>query len=111
FDEKIAQVRRDKESAIDGQDFEQAAQMRDKEKQLLTQRVQRGKEGKAGDLEVVSEVDEEQIAEVLANWTGIPVYKLTEEETARLLRMEDELHRRLAGPRDAVEAASQAIAL
>ncbi|HLT61875.1 MAG TPA: Clp protease N-terminal domain-containing protein, partial [Microlunatus sp.] len=75
FDEKIAQTRKDKESAIDSQDFERAAQLRDKEKQLLAQRAQREKEWKAGDLDVVSEVDDEQIAEVLANWTGIPVYK------------------------------------
>ena len=109
FDERIAQVRRDKESAIDAQDFERAAQLRDKEKQLLGQKSQREKEWKAGDLDVVSEVDDEQIAEVLANWTGIPVYKLTEEETARLLRMEDELHKRIAGQNDAVKAVSQAI--
>ena len=64
FDEKIAQVRRDKESAIDAQDFERAAQLRDTEKQLLAQRAQREKEWKAGDLDVVSEVDDEQIAEV-----------------------------------------------
>jgi ATP-dependent Clp protease ATP-binding subunit ClpC len=109
FDERIAQVRRDKESAIDAQDFERAAQLRDKEKQLLGQKAQREKEWKAGDLDVVSEVDDEQIAEVLANWTGIPVYKLTEEETARLLRMEDELHKRLVGQDDAVKAVSKAI--
>ncbi|MCP2325827.1 ATP-dependent Clp protease ATP-binding subunit ClpC [Hamadaea flava] len=109
FDEKIAQVRRDKESAIDAQDFERAAQLRDKEKTLLQQKAQREKEWKAGDLDVVSEVDDEQIAEVLANWTGIPVYKLTEEETARLLRMEDELHKRVVGQIDAVKAVSKAI--
>jgi ATP-dependent Clp protease ATP-binding subunit ClpC len=109
FDEKIAQVRRDKESAIDAQDFERAAQLRDREKQLLGQKAQREKEWKAGDLDVVSEVDDEQIAEVLANWTGIPVYKLTEEETSRLLRMEDELHKRLVGQEDAVKAVSKAI--
>src|SRR5512133_1074510 len=109
FDERIAQVRRDKESAIDAQDFERAAQLRDKEKQLLGQKAQREKEWKAGDLDVVSEVDDEQIAEVLANWTGIPVYKLTEEETARLLRMEDELHKRVVGQEDAVKAVSKAI--
>jgi len=109
FDERIAQVRRDKESAIDAQDFERAAQLRDKEKQLLSQKAQREKEWKAGDLDVVSEVDDEQIAEVLANWTGIPVYKLTEEETSRLLRMEDELHKRLVGQDDSVKAVSKAI--
>ncbi|BCJ66671.1 ATP-dependent Clp protease ATP-binding subunit ClpC [Polymorphospora rubra] len=109
FDERIAQVRRDKESAIDAQDFERAAQLRDKEKQLLGQKAQREKEWKAGDLDVVSEVDDEQIAEVLANWTGIPVYKLTEEETSRLLRMEAELHKRVIGQEDAVKAVSKAI--
>ncbi|PFG95960.1 ATP-dependent Clp protease ATP-binding subunit ClpC [Saccharopolyspora erythraea NRRL 2338] len=61
------------------------------------------------ELDVVSEVDDEQIAEVLANWTGIPVFKLTEEETTRLLRMEDELHKRIIGQDDAVKAVSQAI--
>ncbi|KAB1902894.1 ATP-dependent Clp protease ATP-binding subunit [Micromonospora tulbaghiae] len=109
FDERIAQVRRDKESAIDAQDFERAAQLRDTEKQLLGQKAQREKEWKAGDLDVVSEVDDEQIAEVLGNWTGIPVYKLTEEETSRLLRMEDELHKRVIGQEDAVKAVSKAI--
>lgn len=109
FDDKIAQVRKDKESAIDAQDFERAAQLRDKEKTLLGQKAQREKEWKAGDLDIVSEVDDEQIAEVLANWTGIPVYKLTEEETARLLRMEDELHKRIVGQIDAVKAVSKAI--
>ncbi len=109
FDERIAQVRRDKESAIDAQDFERAAQLRDTEKQLLGQKAQREKEWKAGDLDVVTEVDDEQIAEVLGNWTGIPVYKLTEEETSRLLRMEDELHKRVIGQEDAVKAVSKAI--
>src|SRR5207244_4778174 len=80
FDERVAEVRREKESAIDAQDFEKAAALRDKEKQLLAQKSQREKEWKAGDMDVVAEVDDEQIAEVLATWTGIPVFKLTEEE-------------------------------
>jgi ATP-dependent Clp protease ATP-binding subunit ClpC len=109
FDEKIATVRRDKESAIDAQDFEKAASLRDKEKNLLNAKAQREREWKAGDLDVVAEVDDEQIAEVLANWTGIPVFKLTEEETARLLRMEDELHKRIVGQESAIKAVSQAI--
>ncbi len=109
FDERIADVRREKESAIDSQDFEKAASLRDKEKQLLNQKAQREKEWKAGDLDVVSEVDDEQIAEVLANWTGIPVFKLTEEETSRLLRMEEELHKRVIGQEQAIKAVSQAI--
>ena len=109
FDEKIANVRRDKESAIDAQDFERAAHLRDSEKQLLGQKSEREKRWKSGDLDVVAEVDDEQIAEVLANWTGIPVFKLTEEETTRLLRMEDELHKRIIGQGEAVKSVSQAI--
>src|SRR5882724_2557296 len=109
FDEKIANVRRDKESAIDAQDFERAAHLRDSEKQLLAQKSEREKQWKSGDLDVVAEVDDEQIAEVLANWTGIPVFKLTEEETTRLLRMEDEVHKRIIGQEEAVKAVSQAI--
>ncbi|OLT17479.1 NDP-hexose 4-ketoreductase [Pseudonocardia sp. CNS-139] len=109
FDEKIAAVRRDKESAIDAQDFERAAHLRDSEKQLLAQKTEREKQWKSGDLDVVAEVDDEQIAEVLANWTGIPVFKLTEEETTRLLRMEEELHKRIIGQEEAVKSVSQAI--
>jgi ATP-dependent Clp protease ATP-binding subunit ClpC len=109
FDERIASVRRDKESAIDAQDFEKAASLRDKEKTLLSQKADREREWKAGDMDVVAEVTDEEIAEVLATWTGIPVFKLTEEETARLLRMEDELHHRVIGQEQAVKAVSQAI--
>jgi len=109
FDEKIADVRREKESAIDAQDFEKAARLRDEEKQLLGQKSEREKQWKSGDLDVVAEVDDELIAEVLANWTGIPVFKLTEEETTRLLRMEDELHKRIIGQEDAVKAVSQSM--
>jgi ATP-dependent Clp protease ATP-binding subunit ClpC len=109
FDEKIADVRREKESAIDAQDFERAAKLRDSEKQLLGQKSEREKQWKDGDLDVVAEVDEEQIAEVLAHWTGIPVFKLTEEETTRLLRMEDEVHKRIIGQEEAVKAVSKAI--
>ncbi|ACV77268.1 ATP-dependent Clp protease ATP-binding subunit [Nakamurella multipartita] len=109
FDEKLAGVRRDKESAIDAQDFEKAAALRDTEKQLLARKSEREKAWKDGDLDVISEVDDEQIAEVLANWTGIPVFKLTEEETTRLLKMEEELHKRIIGQDQAVKAVSQAI--
>ncbi|MDQ6658009.1 MAG: ATP-dependent Clp protease ATP-binding subunit [Actinomycetota bacterium] len=109
FDEKLANVRRDKESAIDAQDFEKAAALRDSEKQLISKKGDREKAWKDGDLDVVSEVDDEQVAEVLANWTGIPVFKLTEEETTRLLKMEDELHKRIIGQNEAVKAVSKAI--
>ena len=109
FDERIASVRREKESAIDAQDFEKAASLRDKEKTLLAEKATREREWKAGDMDVVAEVDEELIAEVLAASTGIPVFKLTEEESARLLRMEDELHKRVIGQEQAIKALSQAI--
>ena len=109
YDDKIARARKDKESAIDSQDFEKAASFRDKEKTLLAERAEREKTWKAGDLDIVAEVDEELIAEVLSHSTGIPVFKLTEEETARLLRMEDELHRRVIGQDQAIRALSQAI--
>jgi ATP-dependent Clp protease ATP-binding subunit ClpC len=109
FDEKIADARREKESAIDAQDFEKAANLRDKEKTLVAQRAEREKQWRAGDLDVIAEVDDEQIAEVLGNWTGIPVFKLTEEETTRLLRMEEELHKRIIGQEEAVKSVSKAI--
>jgi ATP-dependent Clp protease ATP-binding subunit ClpC len=109
FDEKIMRARKDKESAIDAQDFEKAASFRDQEKTLLAEKAEREKTWKAGDLDIVAEVDEELIAEVLSHSTGIPVFKLTEEETARLLRMEDELHRRVIGQDQAIRALSQAI--
>ncbi|HEX6675089.1 MAG TPA: ATP-dependent Clp protease ATP-binding subunit [Actinomycetes bacterium] len=109
FDGRIADVRRDKESAIDAQDFEKAANLRDKEKTLLGEKAKREREWKSGDMDVVAEVDEEEIAEVLASWTGIPVFKLTEEETAKLLRMEDELHKRVVGQDTAIKAVAQAI--
>src|SRR6185503_4303552 len=109
FDERIAGVRREKESAIDAQDVEKAASLRDREKQLLAAKAQREKEGKAGDMDGVAEGDDEQIAEVLATWTGIPVFKMTEEETARLLHMEEELHHRVVGQEQAIKSVSQAI--
>jgi ATP-dependent Clp protease ATP-binding subunit ClpC len=109
FDEKIAEARKAKESAIDGQDFEGAAALRDKEKTLIGEKQEAEKNWKATDLDKVTEVDEELIAQVLSASTGIPVFKLTEEETARLLRMEDELHRRVIGQDQAIKALSQAI--
>jgi ATP-dependent Clp protease ATP-binding subunit ClpC len=109
LDEQIAVARRDKESAIDEQDFEKAARLRDTEKQLTQQRGEKEKAWKSGDLDVIAEVDEELIAEVLAMSTGIPVVKLTEEESSRLLHMEDELHKRVIGQDIAIKALSQAI--
>jgi ATP-dependent Clp protease ATP-binding subunit ClpC len=108
-DEKIAEVRLKKESAIDGQDFERAASLRDEERQLTEERSRREQEWKSGEMDILSEVDEEEIAEVLSVWTGIPVFKLTEEETEKLLRMEDELHKRIVTQNEAISAVSRAI--
>ncbi|PWD51840.1 NDP-hexose 4-ketoreductase [Serinibacter arcticus] len=109
LDEQIAEAKRAKESAIDDQDFEKAARLRDDEKNLAARRLEREKAWKSGDMDTVAEVDEELIAEVLAASTGIPVFKLTEEESSRLLRMEDVLHQRIVGQKAAVTALSQAI--
>ncbi len=109
IDEKIAEIRLKKESAIDGQDFERAASLRDEERQLQEERQRREQVWKAGEMDVLSEVDEEEIAEVLSIWTGIPVFKLTEEETEKLLRMEEELHKRIISQNEAISAVSRAI--
>src|SRR5664280_160220 len=109
FDERIASVRLEKEAAIDAQDFERAAGLRDQEKKLLAQRAEKEQAWKIGDSDMPAEVDEEQIAEVLSSATGIPVFKLTEEESARLLHMEAEIGKRIIGQHDAVKALSRSI--
>jgi ATP-dependent Clp protease ATP-binding subunit ClpC len=109
LEDEISAVRRDKEAAIEGQQFEKAAKLRDKEKELLGRKATKEAEARSEGIDFFDEVDEESIAEVLSLWTGIPVYKLTEEETAKLLRMEDELHKRVIGQEDAIHAVSQAI--
>ena len=108
-DDRIAEVRKEKEAAIDAQDFEKAAGLRDKERKLGEERAEKEKQWRSGDLEEIAEVGEEQIAEVLAHWTGIPVLKLTEKESNRLLNMEEELHKRIIGQDEAVKAVSRAI--
>ena len=108
FDDRIADARKEKESAIDAQDFEKAASLRDVEKNLLAEKAEREREWKAGDLDVVAEVDEKLIGEVLALMTGIPVSDLSEDDIERLRRMED-LHRRVIGQEDAIKALSQSI--
>jgi len=109
LENEIATVRKEKEVAIENQKFEQAAKLRDQEKALLDRKATKEREWKAEGIDLFDEVDEESIAEVLALWTGIPVYKLTEEETAKLLRMEEELHKRVISQEDAIKAVSQAI--
>ena len=109
MDEKINEARRDKEAAIDAQDFEKAARLRDEEKQLGEKRAQLEADWKSGEGDRIGTVDEDSIAEILAMSTGIPVFKLTEKESAKLLHMEDELHKRVIGQNEAVSALSKSI--
>ena len=109
LEEKIAEVRSQKEQTIEAQDFERAAAFRDEEKRLMEDRALKESEWRMEEGQALAEVDEEEIAEVLSSWTGIPVTSLTEEETAKLLRMEDELHRRIVGQHDAIGAVSRSI--
>ena len=109
MDEKINEARRDKEAAIDAQDFEKAARLRDEEKQLGEKRAQLEADWKSGEGDRIGTVDEDAIAEILAMSTGIPVFKLTEKESAKLLHMEDELHKRVIGQNEAVSALSKSI--
>ena len=109
IDDQLAAVRNDKLKAVSAQQFERAAQLRDQERSLLSDRAQRQSEleveGSADDWVI----DEDEIADVLAQWTGIPVHRLTEEETARLVHMEEELHKRIIGQHDGISAVSRAI--
>ena len=109
LDTEIEDARRRKEEAIDAQDFEHAAALRDEEKQLIDRRSRREDEWRSEGLDTVLTVDEEVIAEVLSTWTGIPVLKLTQEETEKLLHMEDELHKRVIGQEQSISAVSKAI--
>jgi ATP-dependent Clp protease ATP-binding subunit ClpC len=109
LENEIAKVVSEKKEAVEAQQFEEAGRLRDREKELLAQKEAKEQEMKDSGIDLFDEVDEEAIADVLSLWTGIPVYKLTEEETAKLLRMEDELHKRVIGQESAIKAVSQAI--
>ena len=109
LDEKIAEVRRNKEAAIDDQDFEKAASLRDEESKLSDERKAKEDAWKGGESDEIAEVGDQEIAEVLAMSTGIPVVRLTQTETAKLLKMEDELHKRVIGQDEAVKALAQSI--
>lgn len=109
LDERIAAVRTQKEAAIDEQDFEKAAGLRDEEQKLIDAREEKESSWRGGENEDIAEVTEEEIAQVLAMSTGIPVFKLTETETSKLLSMENELHKRVIGQEEAVRALSQSI--
>jgi ATP-dependent Clp protease ATP-binding subunit ClpC len=109
LEEEIETTRRDKEAAIEAQEFEKAANLRDTERQLTTKKRQledEWAEGEDGERPVVGE---EEIADIVSMWTGIPVFKLTEAETKKLIRMEEELHKRVIGQEVAITAVSKAI--
>jgi ATP-dependent Clp protease ATP-binding subunit ClpC len=104
--DKLKNYREQKIDAVQSQLFEKAAQIRDQEK-ILLEEIDSLEGVSSTDIEMV--IDEEEIAEVLAQWTGIPVHRLTQEETARLLEMENELHKRIVGQNEAINAVSKAI--
>jgi len=110
LEEEIETVRKEKEASIEAQEFEKAAALRDKERKLTQKRREleeswRESEGEAEQ----PEIGEEEIADIVSMWTGIPVFKLTEAESQKLIRMEDELHKRVIGQHPAIEAVSKAI--
>jgi ATP-dependent Clp protease ATP-binding subunit ClpC len=109
LDDEIQQVRAEKEAAIDGQEFERAARLRDSEKKLTLQKRELDKAWREGDAEKRVSIGENEIAEIVSMWTGIPVKKMTEEESARLLKMEEALHGRVVGQDEAIKAVSRSI--
>ena len=109
LDRKLTDVQEAKKRAVEEQRFEEAGRLRDQEKSLLEEKAAKEAEVKASGVDLFDEVDEEAVAEVLSIWTGIPVYKLTEEETQKLLNMEAELHKRIIGQEDAIKAVSQSV--
>jgi len=109
IERKLTEVQEAKKTAVEEQRFEEAGRLRDQEKSLLEEKAAKEAEVKASGVDLFDEVDEEAIAEVLSIWTGIPVYKLTEEETQKLLNMEGELHKRIIGQENAIKAVSQSV--
>src|SRR6188768_1390757 len=109
LEDDIETTRRDKEAAIEAQEFEKAANLRDTERQLTTRKRQLEEEWAEGEETERPILGEEEIADIVSMWTGIPVFKLTEAETKKLLRMEDELHKRVIGQDVAITAVSKAI--
>ncbi len=110
LEDEIEKVRKDKEEAIEAQEFEKAASLRDKERKLTQKKREleedwRNSEG----TEEQPEIGEEEIADIVSMWTGIPVFKLTEAESQKLIRMEDELHKRVIGQEEAIIAVSKSI--
>jgi len=109
LEEEIETTRRDKEAAIEAQEFEKAANLRDTERQLTNKKRDLEEQWRSGESGDRPEIGEEEIADIVSMWTGIPVFKLTEAETQKLMRMEDELHKRVIGQHAAIAAVSKAI--
>jgi ATP-dependent Clp protease ATP-binding subunit ClpC len=107
---EIETTRREKEAAIEAQEFEKAANLRDKERRLTNKKRELEDQWEAGETGAERpSIGEEEIADIVSMWTGIPVFKLTEAETAKLMRMEEELHKRVIGQHPAIEVISKAI--
>jgi ATP-dependent Clp protease ATP-binding subunit ClpC len=109
FEQEMETTRREKESAIENQEFEKAAALRDQERKLAGRKRELEEEWESGDTLERPAIGEEEIADIVSMWTGIPVFKLTEAETQKLMRMEDELHKRVIGQHPAIEVISKAI--
>lgn len=109
LEEELENVRKEKEEAVMNQNYEKAAEMRDKEKDIKNQIEQEKEKWKNKNATGTEEVDEEDIAHIVSSWTGIPVKKLTEEESERLLRLEEILHERVIGQDEAISAVARAI--
>ncbi len=109
LEDEIEETRRAKEEAIENQEFEKAANLRDKERRLSQKKRELTDQWEAGETTERPAIGEEEIADIVSMWTGIPVFKLTEAETAKLMRMEDELHKRVIGQHPAIEVVSKAI--
>ena len=109
LDQKIAKLAGEKDEAIKGQDFEKAAELRDSQEKLEAERKSKEASWREGGSDVKMVVDEDVIAEVISNTTGIPVFKLTQAESKKLMNMESELHKRIIGQDEAVSALSRSI--
>lgn len=111
LDKELRRVLKDKDDAVRSQDFDKAGELRDREMEIKGQirAIAQSKKAETGNDEAMPQVDEEDIAQIVASWTGVPVNKLTESESEKLLHMEDTLHQRLIGQEDAVTAVSKAI--
>ena len=110
LEEEIDRVRKEKEASIEAQEFEKAASLRDKERKLTQKKRELEEQWRSAEnLEEQPEVGEEEIADIVSMWTGIPVFKLTEAESQRLIRMEEELHKRVVGQEEAIVAVAKSI--